>query len=257
MIYALSISSNNQISPSNLGTGTKKGSVGRHYKATMGEILDPHPITGVGEYAPYSRNVFMGYHKSEDQTKNSFTADFKYKSGDLGRIDDDGFLFLHGRLKELIITAGGENIAPIPIENNIKDELPDVLSYVVVVGDKRKYLTCLLTLRVVVDPETLLPTDKLDPLVVTWAKEKLGITGLETVEDFRSGKDSDRLRDAIHGAIKTVNEEKAVANPHKVQKFLILPHELSLTGGELGPTLKLKRYAIYEKYHNEINSMYD
>ena len=84
----------------------------------------------------------MGYHKEEAKTKEVF-EDGWYKSGDLGRFDPDGLLWLTGRRKELIITAGGENIPPVLIENNIKLELPELLSNVVVVGDKRKYLTCL------------------------------------------------------------------------------------------------------------------
>ena len=84
----------------------------------------------------------MGYHKEEAKTKEVFD-DGWYLSGDLGQFDPDGLLWLTGRSKELIITAGGENIAPVLIENSIKFELPELLSNVVVVGDKRKYLTCL------------------------------------------------------------------------------------------------------------------
>ena len=80
-----------------------------------------------------SRNVFMGYHKSQEKTLESFEDDW-FRSGDLGKIDQDGFLWLTGRLKELLITSGGENIAPVPIENNILAELPRVLSTVVVIG---------------------------------------------------------------------------------------------------------------------------
>ena len=80
-----------------------------------------------------SRNVFMGYHKSKEKTLESFEDDW-FRSGDLGKIDQDGFLWLTGRLKELLITSGGENIAPVPIENNILAELPRVLSTVVVIG---------------------------------------------------------------------------------------------------------------------------
>ena len=75
----------------------------------------------------------MGYHKSQEKTLESFEDDW-FRSGDLGKIDQDGFLWLTGRLKELLITSGGENIAPVPIENNILAELPRVLSTVVVIG---------------------------------------------------------------------------------------------------------------------------
>ena len=91
-------------------------------------------------YIHSSRNIFMGYHKNQEKTLESF-EDHWYRSGDLGRIDPDGFLWVTGRLKELLITAGGENIAPVPIENNIIFELSRILSSVIVIGDKRKFLT--------------------------------------------------------------------------------------------------------------------
>lgn len=103
---------------------------------------------GFGEIITQSRNVFMGYHRDEIKTKEAFTNEDWFRSGDLGKIDQDGFLTLSGRLKELLITSGGENVAPIPIEENIKKELADVVSYAIVIGDHRKFLSCLLTLKV-------------------------------------------------------------------------------------------------------------
>ncbi len=89
-----------------------------------------------------------------------------------------------GRLKEILITSGGENIAPVLIENNIKAELTEVVSNAMVIGDNRKYLTVLVTLRVEPDPVTAQPTNILTKEVVQWCS-KLGIDGLRTVEDFR------------------------------------------------------------------------
>ena len=88
----------------------------------------------------------MGYQKDELKTKECFTPDHFFKSGDIGRMDQNGFLWMGGRLKELLITSGGENIAPIPIENNILRELEGILSYAIVVGDAKKYLTCLIAI---------------------------------------------------------------------------------------------------------------
>ena len=90
----------------------------------------------------------MGYHNDETKTKEAFEDGHWFRSGDLGKFDQDGFLWLSGRLKELIITAGGENVAPVPIENKIKAELPQLLANVVVIGDKKKYLSCLISLKV-------------------------------------------------------------------------------------------------------------
>ena len=95
----------------------------------------------------------------------------------LFRHDSDGFLTITGRIKELIITAGGENISPIAIEDNIRNELPEVVSNVMAVGDRRKHLTCLITLKVVVDEVTAQPTDRLDPAAVAWC-EAHGVSGL-------------------------------------------------------------------------------
>ncbi len=96
---------------------------------------------------------------------------------------DDGYIEIAGRLKELIITAGGENIAPLPIEDNVKRELPGVVSNVVVIGDGKKYLTCLLTLKVTVDPATAQPTDNLEETVIEWCQEQ-GVGGLKTMNDL-------------------------------------------------------------------------
>ena len=93
------------------------------------------------------------------------------------RHDSDGFLTITGRIKELIITAGGENISPVAIEDNIRRELPDIVSNVMAVGDRRKHLTCLVTLRVEVDEATAQPTDRLDPAAAAWC-EAQGVSGL-------------------------------------------------------------------------------
>lgn len=93
------------------------------------------------------RNIFLGYLNNEDETTAVFDYEGFFHSGDIGFIDSDGILDITGRLKELIITAGGENISPIQIENSLKDICP-LLSYVILIGDDRKYLICLLTFKV-------------------------------------------------------------------------------------------------------------
>ncbi len=98
-------------------------------------------------------------------------------------MDSDGYLTVTGRLKELIITAGGKNISPIALEDNIRAELSDIIGNVVVVGDHRKYLTGLITIKVLPDPKTMQPTDNLDPGAVKWCEER-GVKGLKTVQDF-------------------------------------------------------------------------
>ena len=102
---------------------------------------------GSGELAIWGRHVFMGYLNDEAKTASSFDQGGWIQTGDLAKIED-GFVFITGRLKELIITAGGENVPPVPIEDNLKAQLPRLLSNCMVVGDKRKFLIVLVTLKV-------------------------------------------------------------------------------------------------------------
>ena len=233
------------VSANMAGPACLPGSVGQSYKGIYNKIIDPNE-DGYGEIVTNGRLVFMGYQKDEKRTKESFTSDGFFKSGDIGKIDENGFLWMGGRLKELLITSGGENIAPIPIENNILAELTEILSYVVVVGDGRKHLACLLTLKC--KPETNI----LDAEVMKWVILINPHFNGKTVEDFQN---DDILCNAVMEGIQNANI-KATANPHKVQKFRILDQDLSILGGELGPTLKLKRHVIKEKYADVIDSMY-
>ena len=116
-----------------------------------------------GELVVNGRQVFMGYLNDEARTRTTFTATGWLRTGDLARIEADdelgggsGHIFITGRLKEIIVTAGGENVAPVPIEERIKRELPQLVSNCMVVGDKRKYLTVLLTLKVSLSDDGIL-----------------------------------------------------------------------------------------------------
>ena len=195
----------------------------------------------------------MGYHKDEVRTKEAVDKDGWYKSGDLGRLDQDGFLWITGRIKELLITSGGENIPPVPIENQIKSELPELISNVIVIGDHRKYLTCLVSLKCKVN-EAGMPTNILEDEVKSFCKRMSPVSDdVQTIEEF---KNDPKLTSVIQRAIENANS-KATANPHKVQKFSILPIDFSVAGEELGPTLKLKRHFIIKKYSAEISKMYE
>ena len=109
--------------------------------------LDNLDNTGEGEICMGGRHVFMGYLNEPEKTKEVKGENGWLHSGDMGRLDGDGFLYITGRIKELIITAGGENIPPIHIEHLVLSELP-TLSNAMLIGDRRKYLTILLTLKV-------------------------------------------------------------------------------------------------------------
>jgi long-chain-fatty-acid--CoA ligase ACSBG len=103
---------------------------------------------GSGELCIYGRHVFMGYLNNESATKSTFNDDGWLSTGDLAKIEHGKYIFITGRLKELIITAGCENVAPVPIEDNVKAALPDLISNCMVIGDKKKYLVLLCTLKV-------------------------------------------------------------------------------------------------------------
>ena len=145
------------------GTGIRLGSVGRPYDSWDVHVLNPDS-TGLGEIATRGRNACMGYLWEEGKTAELIDAEGYVLSGDLGRFDKDGFLFVSGRQKEIIVTGGGENIAPVPIEDAIKEVLKDYFANCLVIGDKRKHLACILTLRTVLDDMNQ-PTDKLHPEV--------------------------------------------------------------------------------------------
>ena len=161
-------------------------------------------------------------------------------------------LSLLGRKKELIITAGGENIAPVPIEDNIKAELP-IISNAILIGDKKKFLTAFLTFKTVIDPNTDVPTNKLTDNALEWCREN-NRPNVKTVEDILRGPDP-VIMNAIQSGIDRANK-LAVSNAAKVQKWTILPLDISIPGGELGPTMKLKRYAFNKKHADMVERLY-
>uniref|UniRef100_A0A0A9X159 long-chain-fatty-acid--CoA ligase n=1 Tax=Lygus hesperus TaxID=30085 RepID=A0A0A9X159_LYGHE len=123
----------------------KFGSVGLPIHGVMQYIDTDKPGTD-GEICMWGRHIFMGYFKNPEATRLAIDKDGYLRSGDVGRIDSDGYLFITGRIKDVIITSGGKNIAPAPIEDSIRNELP-FLANVLVIGDKRQYLSALLTVR--------------------------------------------------------------------------------------------------------------
>ncbi|TMW67770.1 hypothetical protein Poli38472_007442 [Pythium oligandrum] len=194
------------------------------------------------------RNIMMGYLKSEKQTKETIDENGWLHSGDCGKIDDDGFMTITGRIKELIITAGGENIPPVLIEDCIKEELP-ILSNVMVIGDKRKFLTALFTFRVTVDGEGH-PTDKLDAKAVSICKE-IGSSATTVSE----AKACEKVKKYLDDGLKRANT-RATSRAQNIGKYTILDVDFSIGGGELTPTLKLKRKVVVEQYADVIDKLY-
>jgi long-chain-fatty-acid--CoA ligase ACSBG len=123
------------------------------------KIMNPDK-NGEGEICMRGRHIMMGYLKNDKATRETLDPEGYLHSGDLGIITDKGFLKITGRIKELIITAGGENVAPVPIEDNFKDAAPYV-SNVMVIGDDKRFLSALVTFKVDVDPKTAIPSKNL------------------------------------------------------------------------------------------------
>ncbi|KAM4040020.1 long-chain-fatty-acid--CoA ligase ACSBG1 isoform 2-T2 [Anomaloglossus baeobatrachus] len=204
-----------------------------------------------GEICFWGRTVFMGYLNMEDKTREVFDKDGWLHSGDIGKIDSEGFLQVTGRIKELIITAGGENIPPILIEDAVKRHLP-IVSNAVLIGDRRKFLSMLLTLKSTVDLDTLEPLDQLTSEAIQFCQE-VG-SKATTVSEIVAQNDKAVYR-AIQEGLDKVNSE-AVSNAQRIQKWTILPKDFSIAGGEMGPTMKIKRHAILDKYKQDVEAFY-
>ena len=203
----------------------------------FGSVGKPFPgvevkIAADGEILARGPNIFRGYYKNPEATAETI-VDRWLHTGDIGRIDEDGFLYITGRKKDIIITAGGKNITPANLENGLKQN--QYISQAVVHGDRRPFLTALITL----DPEEIVP----------WAQAQ----GIEDT-DMASLAQNEKVQALVQEAVDKVNEK--VARVEEVKKFTILPHDLTQETGELTPTLKVKRNVVNEKYAGELDAMY-
>lgn len=207
---------------------------------------------GSGEICMRGRFVLMGYLENMAKTEECIDKEGWLHSGDIGRFDEDGFLYITGRIKELIITAGGENIAPVPIEDNIKAELP-FISNAMVIGDKKKFLSVVLTPKIEMDPETGAPTRQLAAATKSFC-EQLGIEVSDVSQIAPVVPEA--IDQAINAGINKAND-RATSRASKVQKYTLLPTDFSIDGGELGPTLKLRRPHVTKKFKETIDSIYE
>jgi long-chain acyl-CoA synthetase len=201
---------------------TRFGTVGQAYPGCEVRIAED------GEILLKGGNVFAGYYRNPDATKETLVDGWLH-SGDLGAFDERGFLTITGRKKDIIITAGGKNIAPKNLEAGIKDNL--LVSEAVVIGDRRKYLTALVTLN----PET----------ADAYATEH-GISG--------PLHESEMILKEVQATVDAVNEKYSRVG--QVKKFTLLPRELTIEDGELTGTLKVKRAVVSDHFADVIDSMY-
>lgn len=185
-----------------------------------------------GELLVKGPQVMLGYYKNDEATLETM-QDGWFKTGDIARIDEEGFVYIVDRKKELIVTAGGKNIAPQPIENELK--LDKYISSAIVFGDRKPYLVAIIT----PDVETLADYAR---------QEKIGFSNFEELVH------NPRIKELYATRIKELNKSYP---PYKTIKyFALVASDFSIEGGELTPTLKLKRKIILEKYKDIIEDLY-
>ncbi len=205
----------------------------------IGTVGQPIPGTTIridvdGEILAKGRQLFQGYLGNEAATNEAIDDEGFFRTGDLGELDLDGFLRVTGRKKEIIVTAGGKNVAPSLLEDRLQRH--QLVSQAMVVGENRPFIAALVT----IDEEQF----------ASWAQEH-GKNG-KSVSDLVEDPD---LRGEIQAAVDEAN--KAVSRAESIREFRILPDEFSVEEGELTPTLKVKRHVVAEKYEHVIEDIYD
>ncbi|MET8233715.1 AMP-dependent synthetase/ligase [Micromonospora sp. NPDC005298] len=212
----------------NLPTGTRMGTVGRPLPGVTVRIEDDGEILISGEL------IFQGYWHNDAATAEALSADGWFRTGDLGQLDDDGYLSITGRKKELIVTSGGKNVAPAVLEDQVRAH--PLISQCVVVGDRQPFIAALVT----IDEEAL----------PAW----LAGAGLPADTPVDQLREHEGLRAEIQSAVDNAN--RGVSKAEAIKVFRILPHDFTETTGELTPSLKVKRQVVHKTYAAEIADIY-
>jgi long-chain acyl-CoA synthetase len=218
---------------------TAAGTVNRPDRNKIGTVGQPLPGVSIkiaedGEILIEGPNVFPGYWHNEEATKEVFTDDGWFRSGDIGELDDEGFLRITGRKKELIVTAGGKNVSPAVLEDRLRSHA--LISQTMVVGDGRSYVAALITL----DAEALGP----------W-KERHGKPADATIASLR--EDPDLLAD-VQTAVDDAN--KAVSRAESIRKFRILDTDFTQESGQLTVKLGIRRSVLAKDFASDIEALY-
>lgn len=205
----------------------KVGTVGPAYPGCLVKIADDGEVLVKGDH------VFRGYHNNPEATKESFTEDGWFRTGDFGSIDDEGFISITGRKKELIVTAGGKNVAPAILEDRLRGH--PLVSQVVVVGDQKPFISALVTL----DAEMLpvwLANHNIPPMSVSEAASNPQVLA------------------ALDRAVKRTNS--AVSRAESIRKITVLTTDFSESNGYLTPSLKVRRQQVLADFADEVEAMY-
>ena len=203
------------------------GTVGRALPGTEVKLAED------GELLIRSETVFQGYYKEPEATAEVLGGDGWLRSGDIAEIDEDGFITITDRKKDIIVTAGGKNVAPQNLENDLKAS--KFVSQAMVVGDRQPYIAALITL----DPESL----------PAWAEEH----GLPT--DMAALAGTEEVRELVQGIVDGVNADRS--RYEQIKRFAILPRDFTMDDDELTPTLKLKRRVVAEHFDRELDALYE
>ena len=211
----------------NLNNAHRVGSVGRPVPGTSIKIAED------GEVLIRGAIVMRGYWQNEAANEEVFTQDRWFKSGDLGRLDEEGFLYIVGRKKEIIVTAGGKNVAPAVLEDRLRAHA--LVSQCMVVGDNQPFIAALITID----------QDLLKSWVSNNKKEGASMADLAHDPDLIS---------VIQTAVDEAN--KAVSKAESIRKFVILPTDFTIAGGHLTPKLSLKRHVVAKEFAKEIEELF-
>ncbi|MCB0914785.1 MAG: long-chain fatty acid--CoA ligase [Actinobacteria bacterium] len=219
---------------------TGASTINRPDKVKIGTVGKPIPGAGVriaddGEVMISGGQIFQGYWNNEAATAEAIEPDGWFHSGDIGELDSDGYLRITGRKNELIVTAGGKNVAPAVLEDRLRSHF--LISQCMVVGDQKPYIAALITL----DPESL----------AAWA----GLNGLPETITIAEAAGNDAIRAEIDAAVESAN--KAVSNAEAIKRYHILERDWTEEGGQLTPSLKLKRNVVMAEFADEVVRLYD
>lgn len=211
----------------NLPSALKIGSVGRPLPGT-GVRIEPD-----GEVLLEGPHVFAGYWNNDAATAEAMTTDGWFKTGDIGELDSEGYLRITGRKKEIIVTAGGKNVAPAVLEDRLRAN--PIISQCVVVGDNKPYIGALITLDQDALPQ-ILAANNIDSAPMSELIDNADVRGL------------------VQKAVNVANE--AVSNSEAIKKFTILPEDLTIDNGYLTPKMSIRRHLIVQDFATNIESLY-